>query len=157
MNRRFYYLISELALFLGFIVLCKLASGSTTSQAILTEDLAHPPKLFSCIKNLIEKETSFNIRRFLGPYYGVNPTTGKKDPSIAEYLILQKESSKLPNPKINFFSVDGSRWRYFSYETSGSIHVGVISRSLKMDFTLIDSDGLSLSLDLTPCKRYIVY
>lgn len=158
MKRSVYYFISELALFAGFFVLCKLASASILhSQAVLTEDLLHPGRLFFCMKDLVEKESFIKVKGFIGPYYGKNSQTLKKDPTIAQYYIVENGAQKSPRPIINFFATHGSRWRYFSYETTTGTHIGAISSGIKNEFVIIDSNGSKYQVDLTPCKKHIVY
>lgn len=118
---------------------------------ILTQDLAHTPRLFQCMKGLV---ADLNGQAFHGPFFTKSPT-GKTDRSVAAYIIRAPKREKY---YWYFKAPAGQEFRLFTYDypTTG-LAVGMFGPGLDRDSTVTDEvNGKEIAkIDLTPCEKFL--
>ncbi len=137
------------------LLLLGLTATAFTAEApminpILTQDLAHTPRLFACMKALT---ADVNAQGFHGPFFPKN-SAGKTDHATSVYIIRSPGRQK-------FYwylrASPGTEFKLFSYETPNGTAIGMFGPTLERNSTITESVNgkLIASIDLTPCEAFL--
>jgi hypothetical protein len=127
---------------LGFLATTALADVAPIRNVVLTENLAHPPKLEICMKKVFPK----GVTRFVGPI--VAP-----DRLRVDYAAVGTDGAVYT---WRFRPAIGASWRPFLYEDSLGTAVGVATTAMMPVAEIVPPERwrMPIAVDVRPCEAH---
>lgn len=130
--------------FLFVLVSSAYGDGKPIANAIVTENLEHPPKLLQCMQKLFP----FPVKRFVGPMIS-------HDRLRADFAAVDEDGGRFV---WRFRPALGSRWKPFLYDGPGNTSaVGGSTTAMVRQSEVVPPDATRspLLVDLTPCEAHL--